>query len=785
MPFSKYRIILIMACVFLVQVFSFAQNPNNVSIGILSDVSEEATGPLLQELKNEINAVLGSGVAVTYKPLLVSGSDLSLAASNYQQRVNDDTDIIITFGAPNAIVVYQEKQHPKPVIAFGSINKDLLPLKEGQTTSQINNVNYIITPHSYTRDLQVFESLFQYKNIGIIIDDFTANTLPVNDLFTQYFGKKNIQYKIISLSKSGILDVSLDGLDAVYIAGGFGLSDSQYGEIISQINTKKLPSFSGVQRRDVERGILATQQPEGNTKQFFRRVALNVESIVSGKNASQLPMFLDYKEKLSLNFNTATQIDFPLRYSLLATTDMIGNASESLSDINYSIVDIMAGVVDKNLSLNVSEKNIELAQQDVKTAKSGYLPNVTANANGVYVDPKVAEISGGANPEISTSANITLQQLIYSNEASAGIDIQESVLKAQEENYNASQLDALLDASVAYFNALILKTNVTIQNQNLQLTKRNLEISEQNFEAGASGKADVLRFRSQLAQNTQALIEADINVKQAYYSINQLMNMPIATTIGIEDAEIEKGIFQNYSYGEFLEILDNPRLRPNLIDFLIDEANKNAPEIKSLDYNLEATQRNYKFNNVGRYIPTVSLQGQYNLALSQSGAGSTIPTGVPAAPDGTYNLGLNVSLPIFQQNQRNINRQTAKIQEDQLGLQKESIVLSLERNVNDLVLDLISQIANIEISKVSEETAKESLELVQDQYQNGAIPVIQLIDAQSNYLQAQLSKATANYNYLLTSMQLERVIGNFFLMNSETANQEFMQRANQFILSRQ
>ena len=95
--------------------------------------------------------------------------------------------------------------------------------------------------------------------------------------------------------------------------------------------------------------------------------------------------------------------------------------------------------------------------------------------------------------------------------------------------------------------------------------------------------------------------------------------------------------------------------------------------------------------------------------------------------------------------------------------------------LKNMVLDF-----NIDIA---EETAKESLELTQNSYQEGAVPVIQLIDAQTNYLQAQLASATANYNYLLVSMQLERAIGYFFLMNSTINNQAFIQRATQFILN--
>ncbi|WP_027391503.1 TolC family protein [Aquimarina latercula] len=767
----------------ILHLIGYSQSSKTVTIGILADKSFEETIPLLTKLKAEIKGVVGQDATIVFREALENEFDAEKAKSNYKTLVNSDVDIILAFGVINTIIIDKEEEYPKPVILFGSANSDFYDFPEGQKTSEIKNITYLITPFSYTDDLTVFKTLFNYKNIGIIVDDFIPEILPINKLFDDYFAKNDGSYKLIPLPKNGNISLDLNGVDAIYLAGGFYLNDNQFKSLVTDINLKKLPSFSAFSKEDVEKGILACNQPETNINQFFRRIALNVESIISGVNLSELPIYLDYKNELSINSSTAKQIGFPLRYSMLANVDFISGSNDVNTGTSYSIIDIMNGVVDKNLSLENERINIELSNQDVKTAKSSYLPDLSASATGLYIDPKVAEISNGANPEFSTSGSVTLEQVIYSESVGASITINENLQKAQEEIYNAAELDALLDASVAYFNALILKTNVEIQNQNLQVTKKNLDIADQNFIAGESGKSDVLRFRSQLAQNTQSLINAENQKQQAFNAINQLLNNPINTEIDISDARISEGIFINYKYQDFLEILDDPKLRPSLIKFLVEEAKRNAPELKNIGFNLKATQRTYRLNNLGRFVPTVALQGQYDLAFSESGKGSTIPSGFAASPDGTYNVALNLSVPIFQQNQRNINRQTARIQEDQLSVQKENVELNIERNVNDILLDLINQIANIEISKISEEAARESLDLTQNAYSQGAVPLIQLIDAQTNYLQAQLARATANYDYLLTSMQLERAIGYFFLMNTEASNQEFIQRARQYILN--
>ena len=216
------------------------------------------------------------------------------------------------------------------------------------------------------------------------------------------------------------------------------------------------------------------------------------------------------------------------------------------------------------------------------------------------------------------------------------------------------------------------------------------------------------------------------------------------------------------------------------MQFLVQEAMANAPELKALNFNIEATERSEQLFGVGRFIPTVALQGQYNYELSRSGVGSSFPLGFSDLPDKFYTVGLNVSLPLFNQNKQNINKQIAAIQKSQLEVSKEAVNLNIEKNINDAVLELINQISNIQLSKVFEETAQEALDLTQTSYENGAVNIVQLLDAQNNYLQAQLASASANYNYLQGAMQLERSLGLFFLLQDEIERKAFIQRFLEF-----
>lgn len=184
-----------------------------------------------------------------------------------------------------------------------------------------------------------------------------------------------------------------------------------------------------------------------------------------------------------------------------------------------------------------------------------------------------------------------------------------------------------------------------------------------------------------------------------------------------------------------------------------------------------------------RFLPTVALQGQYNHIFSRHGKGTTPLPGFSVL-NSNYNVALNVSIPIFNRNQNTINLQTAKIQKEQIELNRANSELNIAANVRNGVLNLVNQVSNIELSKVSEQTAQEALELTQASYKEGAVTVIQLIDAQNNYINAQLAKANAVYNFLINALQLERNIGYFFLLHSPEENQNFTQRFKEYLLKK-
>jgi len=763
---------------FLFSLSIIAQTKSEYRIGFLLEKNTGEVKNMITALQKEIIAVVGEDAELNFPEsmVLLNDFDLGLAEQNYKALLSGGADIIISFGVTNNRTLAKHTSFPKPTILFGSASREILDSLGDDFATNIENFTAIVTPQSYINDLRTLNEIANSKNIGVLIEDGSMRNQSLEVTFNTIAKELNIDITLIPFNGYSDMVQKLDGYDGIYLAGGFYLTNEEIVQLANVLIDKKLPSITATTIIDVQNGMMASNHDQSELNQYSRRIALTVESAILGEDLSDLSVKVDIDENLSINYNTAEKVGIPLKYSLIARTNLIGNPTSKTAGKKYNLIDVMTEAIAENLELETFRQDVLLSEEDVRTAKSNYLPNLSVGATGAYVDPELASASAGQNPELRANANVNLTQTVFSNEAGANITIQKALQKAQQENYNSEALNTVFTASSIYFQTLILKTSVSIRSQNLDLTKYNLKIAQENYEAGQAGKSDVLRFRSELAQNMQELIEARNELSQSFFELNQILNNPVDTEIDVEEAELSKGIFESYNYKQLGTFIDDPTLKKPFVDFLVQEAIKNAPELKALDYNLAAVERSEKLYGAGRLLPTLALQGQYNYELGRSGAGTEFPPFFVVPPLGYYNVGLSLKLPIFDQNRQNINKQIATIQKDQINVFQDNVRLTVQRNINDAVLELVNQIANIQLSKLAEETAKESLELTQTSYANGAVNIVQLLDAQINYLESQLASSTANYNYLLKTMQLERYIGFFFLLETEEEKQEFINR---------
>lgn len=742
-------------------------------VGAMVDIFNTGFAPFYKELQDEVKAVVGQDAAIEFPAdaVLVNDFDVELARTQYQKLLDRDVDIILAFGPTTNEVISAQSKHAKPTILFSAINIDLVDVDTSRTTSGINNFTYILAPWTFEKDLQDFRTLYNFRKVAVLGASGPWNTKNLRDNLDQTFAKLNAEYETVAFESIEQLSQDLDGFDAVYMSKGFNLLPETMQRIADLLIQLKLPSFTTNLSDDVQNGWLATNNTDANYQRLIRRVALGVEAVASGENLANRPVGVDLADSITVNYNTAEKIGLPIRYSQIATLNLIGSFDEVVYDKRYTIQEAIETALHNNLNLQASQLNVELSEQNVALARSSYYPDLNASISGTKIDPDLARLAGGSNPENTISGSATLSQLLFSEDSSAAISAQRYLSKADAATHRVNQLDTVLATSRAAFDVLRLRNALQSQTQNLEITNRNLAVAQQNYEAGQEGKGDILRFQSEKASNMQSVINAINALRQGQNALNVLLNVPISQRTEIKDVTLKNSNMEphDFSYERLSRVLDDPSEQLVFEDFLLLKAMEISPELIALDFNLKAVERNIAQYGWRRYLPDVSARAQYNEVFDRSGVGVPDPN---VALDDDYNVGLVLSFPLFNRNQDNVNKRIAKKQKQQLEFQIASQRQVIENNIRNAVLDLSSRTAEIELSRVSEKAALESLGLTEASYATGAATVTELIDSQTTYLQAQLASANALYNFIDSALGLERSIGTFVVLKSPVISRD-------------
>ena len=286
-----------------------------------------------------------------------------------------------------------------------------------------------------------------------------------------------------------------------------------------------------------------------------------------------------------------------------------------------------------------------------------------------------------------------------------------------------------------------------------------------------------------MARATQASIEAFNNLFLAKVQLNRLLNRTdIGHEFEVEDARFSDILFGRFDPARIGPLIDRVGDVEILTDFLVAEALKNIPSLMQLAANIKAAERQQKMNRRLYYLPTVALRGQADYTFWRDGKGMPPASFDPV--NGTWNLALHLTYPLFQGNQRKIAIDQTAIRQQQLRLREEGLRQQLSQAVRVRMTNLVSRRTNIHFAGVAAASAQKNFELVQDAYQKGQLAITQLVDAQRAALSARQAEAGAVYEYLVSYLQLENSIGSYTMFMTPEEREAFVGRLTSFFATR-
>ncbi len=683
-------------------------------------------------------------------------------------------DLILALGVLASHDVSRRPLLRKPVVAPFVIDVKLqgLPFRNG--TSGVQNLNYLTLPHSFERSVKAYRELLPFTRMALLLDQAIIEALPQLSVKIQRAAQAN-NLAIVPIPVGTSIQSALESIpprtEAVFVTPLLRLPLQEFEALVQGLMARQLPSFSLFGRDEVERGLLASISPEANMLRTARRVALNVHRILLGEDAGALLVTLSEAERLTINMATARAIDVWPTFRVLTEADLIHEELQYVQR-RLSLYSVVREAVTVNLDLAAADRRVAAGMAEVRRARSALLPQIEIGSQASMIDQDRAAASFGSAPERMMRSTGALSQLLYSDKAWSDFTVQEKTQLSRETERRELRLDVIHEAAVAYLNVLRAETSLRIQKDNLKLTRSNLELARMRESVGSAARDEVFRWESEIANGRRAVLGVQAQVKQTSISLNRVLHRPLEEPFLTAEGRLEDSVLF-HDLNRLFAYIDTPQHFSVFRDFRVQEGLKASPEINRLNALLAAQERVVLNARRAYWAPDVSLQADVDQRFAADGAGQDRPPEAPGPGQDNmqWSVGVGLSFPLFSGGRKEATETKALENLRALRLEREATVGRVEERIRSSMFQAGASFTGIRLSREAARAAQKNLELVVDQYSQGSVDIIKLLNSQNAALTANEAAATAVYEFFIDLMRIQRAVGQFdyFLYQEERA----------------
>jgi outer membrane protein TolC len=749
---------------------------------IILDQESPRFQPLVEATAREISGFFRPGEVELLPPRTGGGTSNGIRAALDQALADSSVAVVVTLGSIGSHLLARSAPS-KPSIAGTVIDASWQGIPQKGGSSGVPRLVYIDQSYPLGSTLADFHRLIPFRRLAVVLDRDLLQAIPQLKTSATAIVRRSTRAAAVVVPAAARSDEVLAALpprtDAVYLTPLPGMSEAEYGKLIAGLNSRRLPTLSYTVDPDIRLGALASYEPPENWQRRARRVAVNLQRILAGDDAGILPVRLVSAPRLTLNLATARQIGFSPGWSILTDAELVGVDSAGPAD-TISLAETMKRAWQANLDIAAAELDVASGQEEVHLARSTLLPQIESRLTQTYTRQGTAAASLGQQPQRLLDGGVSFALPLYAEEAWAGYGSQQKLQLAREADRDQLRLDVVLDAATAYLDVLRAQTLADVQRSNLFRTRANLEVARLREGVGSASRADIYRWQGEVATARRDLISAESQVRVAELELKRILNRPLDRPLAQRPVTLGDPAFLARDPA-VLAWFDDPARFTVLTGFLVTEALRTSPELAQADAAISAQRRQRTASGRSFWLPSFSLQGGMSNVFDRGGAGATTPTfptptAFPVAPDLTWQVRLEATLPIFTGLERNATHAQTGIDLDRLEVQRAALELAVNQRVRSAMEIAASGYSAIALTRDAAEAAGQNYALVNDAYASGAASITEVLDAQSAALTSTESAANAVHDFLLDLIRVERAMGSFGALQTAEQRQEFLTR---------
>lgn len=420
--------------------------------------------------------------------------------------------------------------------------------------------------------------------------------------------------------------------------------------------------------------------------------------------------------------------------------------------LKVSLAKAIEIALSENPTIQVADKAIERVEYSKKERTGGLFPNVSLSAayqRAIKKQKMFFSIPGmPSNPDgievgqdntftgaISASLPIIAPQLW------ATLQLSEIELEMSQESARSSKLSMCNQVTKAYYGVLLAQDSYKVIKQSYENSTENAKIIYNKYKQGTVSEYEWIRADVQARNAMTNLVSSENAVNLSKLQLKMLMGIDMYTEI---ETEGKLSDFEQTMYGDVM-MINAATLKDN-------------SDLKQFDIQRKQLDQSEKIHKAS-LLPTLgaSINYQYMSYANDS---------ITFTPDQywfpTSNLGIQLSVPLFQGGAKHFKSKQIKIQKQEMELQRENLQRSLELQAINYMNNIKNSLKKIESNREGLRQAEKALSISKKMYEVGMATYLDLNNADLAYINAGLSYNQSIYEYLSSKADLEKLLGKEF-----------------------
>lgn len=369
----------------------------------------------------------------------------------------------------------------------------------------------------------------------------------------------------------------------------------------------------------------------------------------------------------------------------------------------------------------------------------------TSGSRNSFFGSQVVPVQNSANDR-QNEWGAQLTQTLFNWQQFKALGGADSTVAEAQATYESTLQSLMVSVSQAYFNVLNASDNLSADIANERALKKQYQQTEEQYKVG---------------------LAAITGVKQAEAGYDTAKAQVIADRQALAQArEALRAIT-----GQYVGDLEEPRSelplnppQPANVQTWVQKGLQQNPSLLAAQYSSKVAE-NQVAQQKGGYLPQLNLVLQHTYQSVNGNSSYAVPGNPPPtnSPDNSRlsdnQIGLQLSWNIFSGGATRAAVRQYQYQADAAMAQEISQRRTVEQQVRNAYLAVLSGIAQVQATQQSVAASRVSLEATQAGLKVGTQTVLDVLISQRDLLTTEKAYYSARYNYLVAVLQLEQAAG--------------------------